>query len=126
MVEQDAAAAGLYAGGRILGQDELERFEKDAAEEPQLGISLPELGLHERPCEGIGPLGIDTAEALGEPFVDVEGKGVVLQGGDGPVVERHGVPDERFVVLLAQLDVGRPKRVLALVLGIPKIGRAHV
>lgn len=85
-----------------LGDDGFQGLDEDRPERPDAGVSLPELRLHKWPDDEGGTVRWHAAKALRQPLVDVEHKGVVLHGGDGPVVERYGVLPEGREILIAQ------------------------
>src|ERR1019366_4185828 len=62
----------------------LQGLEEVAPEKPYFGIAEAELILHPGPGDELGPRGVNTTKALGEPFVDIQSQGVM--GERAPVL----------------------------------------
>jgi len=84
-VQRDAPAVALNGllGVGVLVENLLHGPEPSAAEEPDFGIAHAELILHPGPGDELGPRGVNTTKALGEPFVNIKGQGVVGERGHG-------------------------------------------
>ncbi len=67
-----------------------------------VGVVGPELQLERRPGDGAGAGLFQVAHPVGEPEVDVQGHGALLDGPHGPQVDRHRVPGDLVEELLSQ------------------------
>ena len=105
----------------VLARDDAEGMAEDLAELEHCTIVPAELVPERHPGDALRPAGVDAVEALGEPGVDVEGHGVVREGGDRPLVERHGMAPEAREVVGGQADGPGPEHPLLFPLGEPEV-----
>ena len=72
MPQPKAAVIGFQLGVRILRVYVFERFQKRAAELPDLLVSMTELPMEIGPRHLVGSARRNAPEALGEPGIDIE------------------------------------------------------